>query len=176
MKTFVIKLATALIPVLFSALCLAQNGVNPSLEKYSPDVKAVEISQELAMQSFVAGDLFLDDSRYARKNDALDKNVFKNVETYPVPESGLELMEELNGMITYPQAAVDQGIEGVVKVLCMVAKDGSVSSVVVLKDIGGNCAAEVCKVVKNIKFKPAMQNGYARRCNLVIPVVFDLTD
>jgi TonB family protein len=133
----------------------------------------------LAQQSvdFVASDLLVTDDIMPLANPAMyGKNTFKNVETYPVPENGVELGTAVNGLITYPKSAIDQGIEGVVKVLCMVAKDGSVSSVVVLQDIGGNCAEEVCKAVKTIRFKPAMQNGYPRRCNLVIPVVFDLTD
>jgi TonB family protein len=134
---------------------------------------------KLAQQSvdFVASDLLVTDDIMSLANSAVyGKSTFKNVETYPVPENGVELGTAVNGLITYPKSAIDQGIEGVVRVLCMVAKDGSVSSVVVLQDIGGNCAEEVCKAVKTIRFKPAMQNGYPRRCNLVIPVVFDLTD
>jgi TonB family protein len=119
--------------------------------------------------------LILNELKPLKSASLRDKNTFKNVETYPVPESGEELGSLVSSMINYPKEAIDQGIEGVVRVMCMIAKDGSVSSVVVLNDIGGNCADEVCKVLKNVRFKPAMQNGYPRRCNLVIPVVFELT-
>jgi TonB family protein len=184
MKTFVFRLKAAVMLLLFSSLslCLAQNdGKAPVTSTYPYDGKAVEASLHLAQQSvdFVASDiLVMNESKHAKKEllRDKDKNEFKNVETFPIPENGVELNEVVQGLIDYPQSAIDQGIEGVVKVLCMVAKDGSVSSVVVLEDIGGNCAEAVCRAVKGIKFKPAMQNGYPRRCNLVIPVVFDLTD
>ena len=183
MKTFVLKLASAAMLLLSSVIISpAQNGEEPALKTdLATDEKSVETSLDLAMQSvnYTASDIFaFNESMPAKRGSALrkDKNVFKNVETYPVPESGVELDAMLSGLITYPQKAIDEGIEGVVRVLCMIAKDGSVSSVVVLKDIGGNCAEEVCKAVKNIKFKPAMQNGYPRRCNLVIPVSFNLSD
>lgn len=184
MKTFVFRLEAAVMLLLFSSLflCMAQNRENvPFTSTYPSDEKAVEASLLLAQQSvdFVASDiLIMNESKADRKNMSRDKdkNEFKNVESYPVPENGVELTDVVQDLIDYPQSAIDQGIEGVVKVLCMVAKDGSVSSVVVLKDIGGNCAEAVCRAVKGIKFTPAMQNGYPRRCNLVIPVVFDLHD
>jgi TonB family protein len=182
MKTFVFRLtATVMLVLLFPlTLSLAQKDEKPV--GASSDVsafKAVEAPTELANQEidFVASEfLVLNEFKPVKKLSFRDRNTFKNVETFPVPENGVELGSVVQGLITYPQTAIDQGIEGVVRVLCMIAKDGSVSSVVVLNDIGGNCAEEVCKAVKTIKFKPAMQNGYPRRCNLVIPVFFDLTD
>ena len=182
MKTFVFRLETAVMLLLISSLslCMAQNEEKvPFTSSYPSDEKAVEASLLLAQQSvdFVASDILIMNESNAAKKRLLrdkDKTEFKNVETYPVPENGVELTDVVQGLIDYPQSAIDQGIEGVVKVLCMVAKDGSVSSVVVLQDIGGNCAEAVCRAVKGIKFTPAMQNGYPRRCYLVIPVVFDL--
>ncbi len=182
MKTRVFRVTSIVALVLLFPLTLnlAQNGEKPASSSLSGSaINAFEDPSELAQLSvdFVASDLLVvSNVKPAKESTAYGKNTFKNVETYPVPENGVELGTVVNGLITYPKSAIDQGIEGVVRVLCMVAKDGTVSSVVVLNDIGGNCAEEVCKAVKTIKFKPAMQNGYPRRCNLVIPVVFDLTD
>jgi TonB family protein len=197
MKTLVSRPTTVIMLLLFTSLsfCFAQkegtsfgNTDLPAVQSNQladpsttfMDVKAVEASMLLAEQSveFVASDVYVDaSSRHAKKGLLRDKDKgeFKNVETYPVPENGVELGSVLRGLIEYPQCAIDQGIEGVVKVLCTVEKDGSVSSVVILNDIGANCAEEVCKIVRDVKFKPAMQNGYPRRCTLIIPVVFDLT-
>jgi len=197
MKTFVSKIASASVFFLFSSLslCLAQPEETSAVKSNVPvvqskkltgsstpitDVKDVEASMLVAQQSvdFVASDIFVvNKTKDINRGILFDKNKeeFKNVETYPVPENGVELGSVLQGLINYPQSAIDEGIEGVVKVLCMVEKDGGVSSVVILNDIGANCAEEVCRVVRSVKFKPAMQNGYPRRCTLIIPVVFNLT-
>ena len=94
---------------------------------------------------------------------------------YPMPENGLDLNAALQELIEYPQEAIENDIEGVVEVLCMVERDGKVSSVIILQDIGANCANQVCKVVRSIKLKPAMQNGVPRRCAMIVPVRFTLT-
>ena len=182
MKTFVFRLTSTVVLVLIFplTLSLAQKDERINVSSSSPiAINAFEDPSELADQpvNFLVSDvLVLNELKPMKKVSLRDKNTFKNVETYPVPENGAELGALVSELITYPQSAIDQGIEGVVRVMCMVAKDGSVSSVVILNDIGGNCAEEVCKVLKTVRFKPAMQNGYPRRCNLVIPVVFDLTD
>lgn len=103
------------------------------------------------------------------------KNEIVNVIVYPLPENGMDLSIALSELIEYPQEAIEDGVEGVVKILCMVERDGSVSSVVILEDIGGNCASEVCKVLRSVKLKPATQNGVPRRCPMVVPVRFNLT-
>lgn len=182
MKTFVFRLTSTVMLVLLLPLTLSLAQKDEMLTGSSSSatsVNAFEAPSELADQpiDFLASDiLVLNNLKPIHKASLRDKNTFKNVETYPVPENGVELGSLVSELIAYPKCAIDQGIEGVVRVMCMVAKDGSVSSVVVLKDIGGNCAEEVCKVLKTVKFKPAMQNGYPRRCNLVVPVVFDLTE
>jgi protein TonB len=96
------------------------------------------------------------------------------VEVYPMPETGLDLNSTLQEMIEYPESAIESGVEGVVEVLCAVEKDGSISSVMILEDIGSECADRVCKAVRQLKLKPAMENGYARKIMMIIPVRFEL--
>lgn len=98
----------------------------------------------------------------------------KNVEIYPAPENGLDLSTSLQNLIEYPKCAVEKGVEGVVKVMCTVETDGHISNVMILEDIGSECADQVCKAVRNLNLKPAMQNGFARKMVIVIPVRFDL--
>lgn len=115
-------------------------------------------------------------SNAARKNapDNVNLTELKNVETYPAPESGMDFNASLNELIEYPKCAVEDGVEGVVKVMCTVDTDGSISNVMILEDIGSECADQVCKAVRNLKLKPAMQNGFARKMVIVIPVRFEL--
>jgi TonB family protein len=143
------------------------------------ELKSVETFDELALQYvnldasnvYVANNAEMERAARTREKDEM---TFRNVESFPAPESGLELGETLQELITYPECAIEAGLEGTVKVLVTVEKDGSVSNLLIVSDIGGKCAEEVCKVIRSVKFKPAMQNGYARRCNMLIPVVFEL--
>ena len=98
----------------------------------------------------------------------------KNVEIYPAPENGLDLSTSLQNLIVYPKCAIEKGVEGVVKVMCTVENNGSISNLMILEDIGSECADQVCKAVRNLKLKPAMQNGFARKMVIVIPVRFNL--
>lgn len=103
---------------------------------------------------------------------ASDSVEFKS--TFSLPTEGLDLNRELASRITYPEKAVAQGIEGEVRVLCTVNEEGKVSDVKILKDIGGDCALAVVHAVRQMKFQPAVQNGYARSFTMTIPVQFSL--
>lgn len=172
MKTLVFRSLTSVVLIfaLFQSTGLAQQSKKQAGTTTKFNVASIEMLNDQYLTS-------ADNSTSDRKGDVYekDKTTTGNVQSYPMPENGSSLNILLSGLIEYPEAAINQGIEGVVKVLCTVEIDGSVSSVMILNDIGGNCAEEVCRVVKSIRFKPAMQNGYVRRCNLVVPVIFDLT-
>jgi TonB family protein len=115
-------------------------------------------------------------SNAALKNapDNVNLTEVKNVETYPAPENGMDFNTSLKDLIEYPDYAVENGVEGVVKVMCTVETNGSISNVMILEDIGSECADQVCKAVRKLKLKPAMQNGFARKMVIIIPVRFDL--
>jgi TonB family protein len=182
MKTHVFRLVVAvmLLLVVTQTLSLAQKNIKQYARSTpATEIKSVGSFEELAMEpvDFVTSDFLVTPDSRPEKEAKLhdkDKMKFKNVEAYPAPENGVDLDATLKGLIKYPQCAIEKDIEGVVKVLCTVEKDGSVSNVLILNDIGGNCAQEVCRVIRSVRFKPAMQNGYPRRCNMVIPVVFEL--
>ena len=103
-----------------------------------------------------------------------DSAGFNNISTLPTPAQGMDFSSELNKRIVYPQKAIDAGIEGEVVVLCSIDKEGNVQDVKILKDIGGDCALEVTRAVRTMKFNPAVQNGFPRPVSMTIPVVFDL--
>jgi protein TonB len=79
--------------------------------------------------------------------------------------------------LKYPQKARMAGIEGIVSVTFVIEKDGSVSNIEVLKDIGYGCGDEVVRVLKKMpKWKPAMQRGKPIRNQFVENFNFELTD
>ncbi|MDR0789311.1 MAG: energy transducer TonB [Bacteroidales bacterium] len=98
--------------------------------------------------------------------DALaeEDEIFIVVETqasFPLPE-GLDAYLFKN--IVYPEAARQAGIEGQVSVNFVVEKDGSITNIKIIRDIGGGCGEELVRVLKAMpKWKPAMQRGKAVR-------------
>ena len=66
----------------------------------------------------------------------------------------------LSKSIVYPEAARQAGIEGQVSVEFVIEKDGSVTNIKILRDIGGGCGEELVRVLKAMpKWKPALQRG-----------------
>lgn len=78
--------------------------------------------------------------------------------------------------ILYPKAAIQNNIEGVVKIEFTVDRQGNCIDFLIVSDIGYGCAAEVLKVIKSSKkWNPAM-NGLFVNQRISIEVPFKLTD
>ena len=57
----------------------------------------------------------------------------------------------------------------------VIEKDGSVTSVHILRDIGGGCGKEALRVVSNLpKWTPGLQRGRPVRVQMNLPVKFSL--
>lgn len=77
--------------------------------------------------------------------------------------------------LKYPDAAKKDGIQGMVYIQFVVEKDGSLSSPLILRDIGGGCGAAAIEVVKKMpRWLPASQNGRPVRAKFTLPVRFKL--
>lgn len=77
--------------------------------------------------------------------------------------------------VKYPKQAVKAGIQGRVVVEFIVEKDGSVSSVKVVKSLDESVDAEAVKVIKaSPKWKPGIHNGKRVRVKIALPVEFRL--
>lgn len=105
-----------------------------------------------------------------------EEEIFVFVEENPSFPGGEEaLYAFLRDNIKYPQLARENNITGKVFVQFVVEKDGSVSNVKVMRDIGGGCGQEAMRVVKAMpKWKPGKQRGKAVRAQYNLPVVFNL--
>lgn len=99
-----------------------------------------------------------------------------------VPEFNPEFPGGLSNMYTYlsqnikyPELAKQTGTQGIVYVNFVVETDGSISSVKVLRGIGGGCDEEAVRVVQSMpKWKPGMQFNKLVRVAYNIPVRFTL--
>ena len=79
--------------------------------------------------------------------------------------------------VSYPAEARDSNITGKVYVSFVVDKDGSISNVRILRDIGGGCGAAVVEAVKAMpKWKPGRVGGKPVRIAFNLPVNFTLKE
>lgn len=77
--------------------------------------------------------------------------------------------------IQYPGIARENGVEGTVVVQFVVEKDGSITDVKVIRDIGAGCGAEAMRVVNKMpKWNPGKQRGRPVRVQFNLPVKFKL--
>lgn len=87
------------------------------------------------------------------------------------------LMKFLAANIKYSQAAKEKGTRGKVVITFIVEKDGSLSNIKVLRDIGDGCGEEAIRVVNLMpKWKPAKQREKNVRQQFVLPITFRLSE
>jgi periplasmic protein TonB len=106
----------------------------------------------------------------------VDNTVYEFVEKNPAfPGGEAELLGFLAKNIKYPQFAQESSIQGRVYVQFVVERDGSVSEVKAVRDIGGGCGKEAERVVRSMpKWSPGEQNGRPVRVKYTLPVLFAL--
>lgn len=99
----------------------------------------------------------------------------ENQPEFPGGDSALFMFICMN--LSYPDQARDNRLEGVVWVRFVVEKDGTISNVMLLRDIGGGCGQAAVEMVKSMpRWKPATQSGKPVNCEFILPVKFQLTD
>jgi len=77
--------------------------------------------------------------------------------------------------VKYPKSALESGIQGRVVVEFIIEKDGSVSSVKIVKSLDDAIDSEVVKVVKaSPKWKAGIRDGEKVRVKIAVPVEFRL--
>ncbi|MBP9990091.1 MAG: energy transducer TonB [Bacteroidales bacterium] len=81
----------------------------------------------------------------------------------------------LRDHIKYPTVAKETGITGKVYVSFIVEKDGSITDLKLMRDIGGGCGQEALRVVRSMpKWTPGKQQGRAVRVKFNLPISFNL--
>lgn len=107
-----------------------------------------------------------------------DNNVYEFVDVNKMPAfpgGERELLTYLSKNIVYPAMARENNIQGIVALSFVIGKNGSISDVTVLKDIGGGCAKEAVRVVQGMpSWSPGEANGHPVKVRFVLPVRFQL--
>lgn len=124
------------------------------------------------------GALVVDETK---KNMVIDQDkdqVYVSVQESPEFTGGeTEMYNYLKKHMTYPKIARENNISGKVHVKFVVERDGSISNVTLLNDIGGGCGDEALKAVNSMpKWKPGKQNGTLVRVWFILPVLFELEE
>ena len=116
------------------------------------------------------------DVKVEEEQEVEEQKIFTVVENDPEFPGGMDaLYKYLAENIKYPKLAQENGITGKVYLTFVVERDGSITDIKTLRDIGGGCAAEAIRVVKSMpKWKPGKQRGKAVRVQLNLPVNFNL--
>ncbi len=98
--------------------------------------------------------------------------IFTAVEVNPEPPGGMKaFMEWIAKNYSYPNAALEQGVNGVVEVAFVVEKDGSLTDINVKRDLSyGTGQAAVAMLKKAKKWKPGIQNGRPVRVAYTLPI------
>ena len=101
-----------------------------------------------------------------------DNNVYDVVEQMP---SFPGLQNWLASHINYPAVAEENGIQGRVIVSFIVEKNGSVSSVQVVKSVDPSLDREALRVVNSMpRWTPGRLNGQPVRVKYTLPITFRL--
>jgi TonB family protein len=95
--------------------------------------------------------------------------------------SETQLLNLLSANIQYPNEAREQNIQGTVVLNFVVEPNGRVSTIQLLKDIGGGCGAEAIRVLKafdeaGLRWSPASSGGRPVRVKYTIPLRFRLQE
>ncbi|MGD9491983.1 MAG: energy transducer TonB [Bacteroidales bacterium] len=110
--------------------------------------------------------------------ESKDISVFNLVEKQPeFPGGEQALLDYIGSNIHYPKKARRKNIQGTVYVSFIIETDGNVSSVRVLRGIGGGCDEEAVRVVTLMPdWKPGYQRGKPVRVQFNLPIRFILDD
>jgi protein TonB len=114
----------------------------------------------------------------AKEDKADDNQVFEIVEQMAeFPGGAAAMMQFISKNLKYPEIALENTIEGTVVVEFIVEKDGSITNINVIKDIGGGCGAEAARVIKMMpKWNPAKQRDMPVRLKMKAPVKFKVAN
>ena len=103
-----------------------------------------------------------------------DDFIFEIVEQQAEFPGGAAAMAQfIQKNLKYPEIALENGIEGTVVVEFVVERDGSITNIKVLKEIGAGCGNEAMRIVKLMpKWNPGKQRDMPVRVKMRAPIKF----
>jgi TonB family protein len=138
-----------------------------------PGIAELQSGEQQANQPLAASASTLD---LAKKPLATEGPIFTSVETQPTFPDGIDAFYTFLGRhIRYPAAMRENNIQGRVIVTFVIEKDGSLSNIRSLRDLGYGSVEETIRVLKmSPKWIPGNQNGRPVRVQYTVPIYFQL--
>lgn len=109
--------------------------------------------------------------------DGADPNkIFQSVAVQPEYPGGMDAFRKWVGStMQYPQSAIDAGVKGTIELTFVVERDGSLTDIKVLRDLGyGTGQAAVNLLKRSKKWSPGIQNGRPVRVQYKLPIAMSL--
>ncbi|MCK4569227.1 MAG: TonB family protein [Bacteroidales bacterium] len=103
----------------------------------------------------------------------------KALDQSPVPafeDAEMNFTKFISENMKYPELAYSQNIAGDVELSFIVETSGRISNLEVVDPLGGGCTEEAIHLLKQILWKPGMQNGMAVRTLLTAHISFSLSN
>lgn len=104
--------------------------------------------------------------------EKVEDEIFQIVEVQPEFPGGMEkMMQFISNNFQYPQIDMDNGIQGRVFISFVVERDGSLSTIKVLRGVSKTIDAEAIRVIKKMpNWKPGEQAGKTVRVKYTLPI------
>jgi len=95
----------------------------------------------------------------------------------PEPSNGMAAFRKwIGNNYKYPQEAINAGIKGTMQISFIIEKDGSLSDIKAVRDLGYGTGEAVVNLLKTSeKWSPKIENGKAVRSQYVLPIKIDLS-
>ncbi|MBS1529569.1 MAG: energy transducer TonB [Bacteroidetes bacterium] len=132
------------------------------------------------IKAITTGDIPVRDTHLETRSQTAEKlhndQIFVSVEREPRFKGGmLAFYQFLAANLQYPPQMMRYNVQGKVIITLTIEKDGSVSDVKSLRDIGYGSAEEAIRVLKKSpRWEPGYQNGEPVRVRYTLPISFDL--
>ena len=139
------------------------------------NIESVARSVQRVNKTLTTNDLPKQDMSFAVPQDTTE--IFAVVEQMPqFPDGGMAgLMKYLANNLRYPESARKAGTQGRVTVQFVVAKDGSIGNVSILRGVDPALDKEAIRVISAMpKWKPGLQKGKTVNVQFTVPVMFHL--
>ena len=106
--------------------------------------------------------------------DKKKKKAKQFVEKPQYPGGSKAINTFLRAHLQYPQDAMDQRIEGIVRVSYQVSDEGKVENPKVVQGLCPSCDAEALRLVRLLQYSPAHNRGIRLKSNCNINIHFQL--
>ena len=149
-----------------------QSVAAKNFRQKATDRRKIEVEKEFKKIQIDIGNEIIDIEKGVEEKG----EIYSGVEIQPYfPGGDAELMKFIRDNLRYPTIAAENGVEGRVTVRFVVAKNGEITNVEVLRGLDPSCDKEAIRVVKSMpKWIPGKQNGAAVNVYYTLPITFRL--